>query len=126
MRKSKRAFKKRVIDGFDDDDGDDEIRYLEKLKNVKFFIGYDDEEFSRKYRRLFKFFGNVFEILEGSIFLRVGNDGKKKFLFEDTDYEEDEESVFDGEFEGRRKKKVRKGFVEFFVEFKRELIFIIR
>lgn len=126
VRKSKRAPKKRVIDGFDDDDGDDEIRYLEKLKNAKFSTGYDDEESSRKHRRLSKFSGNVPETLEGSTSSRVGNDGKKKSPSEDTDYEEDEEPASDGEPEGRRKKKARKGSVESPVEPKRELTLTTR
>ncbi|KAL9256272.1 hypothetical protein AKJ16_DCAP18279 [Drosera capensis] len=52
VRKSNRAPKKVVT--FDDEDEDEEIRYLEKLKNIKHCSGYkdDEEESTRKHRRL--------------------------------------------------------------------------
>ncbi|KAJ0101740.1 hypothetical protein Patl1_05378 [Pistacia atlantica] len=49
-RKSKRVSKRRLVDGEFDDDEDDEIRYLEKLKTSKVTSGYkdDDEELGKK------------------------------------------------------------------------------
>ncbi|CBI36960.3 unnamed protein product, partial [Vitis vinifera] len=53
VRKSKRVPKRRVLDGAFDDDEDDEIRYLEKLKTSKVTAGHkdDEEESGKKPRR---------------------------------------------------------------------------
>ncbi|KAJ8440854.1 hypothetical protein Cgig2_000742 [Carnegiea gigantea] len=128
VRKSKRVPKKRAIDTFDDDDVDDEIRYLEKLKNARLAAGIrdDDEESSRKHRRLSKFSGNSPENLEGSLSSRSSKDGKKRSPSEDTDYEEEEELLSDGEQESRKKKKARKDPVDSLVEPKREMTLTTR
>ncbi|XP_021770059.1 protein IWS1 homolog [Chenopodium quinoa] len=127
-RKSRRASKKRALDGFDDEDDDDEIRYLEKLKNAKYFNGFgeDDEESSRKHRRLSKFSGNVSQNSEVGASSRPGKDGKKRSPSEDTDYEGEEELVSDGEAEGKKKKKAKKEPVDAIVEPKRELTLTTR
>lgn len=126
-RKSKRAPKKRAVDGFDDDDDDDEIRYLEKLKNAKYYTGFgeDDEESSRKHRRLSKFSGNNSQNSEGGASSRLGKDGKKRSPSEDTDYEGEEELASEGEPEGK-KKKARKEPVDAIVEPKREMTLTTR
>ncbi|KAL2934880.1 INO80 complex subunit 2 [Bienertia sinuspersici] len=127
-RKSRRAPKKRAVDGFDDDDDDDEIRYLEKLKNAKFFtgLGEDDEESSRKHRRLSKFSGYVPQNSEVGVSSRLSKDGKKRSPSDDTDYDEEEDLAFDGEPEGKMKKKAKKEPVDLPVEPKRELTLTTR
>lgn len=126
-RKSKRAPKKRTVDGFDDDEDDDEIRYLEKLKNAKFFtgLGEDEEESSRKHRRLSKFSGNIPHNSDLVASSRLGKDGKKRSPSGDTDYEEEDE-ISDGEPDGKKRKKVRKEPVEAIAEPKRELTLTTR
>lgn len=127
-RKSRRASKKRAVDGFDDDDDDDEIRYLEKLKNAKFFtgLGEDDEESSRKHRRLSKFSGNLSQNSEVGTSSRLGKDGKKRSPSVDTDYDEAEDLASDGEPESKKKKKAKKEPVEALVEPKQELTLTTR
>lgn len=128
VRKSKRVPKKRVIDSFDDDDNDDEIRYLEKLKYARSAAGTrdDDEESSRKHRRLSKFSGNSPENLEGSVSSRSSKDAKKRSPSEDTEYDEEEELGSDGELESRKKKKARKDPVDSLVEPKQEMTLTTR
>ncbi|XP_074316022.1 uncharacterized protein LOC141652453 [Silene latifolia] len=125
-RKSRRASKKRATPGLDDDDeNDDEIRYLEKLKNIRLSSGFieDDEESSRKHRRLSKFAGKSPQNLEGT---SVAKDGKKRSPSMDTDYEEDEGLISDAEPDGRKRKKARRESVESPVEPKRELTLTTR
>lgn len=108
VRKSKRVPKRRVLDGaFDEDDGDDEIRYLEKIRIPK-VGGYRelDEELTQKQRNLSRNSkGGNYEILD-----EVGKsskDGKKSRSSrgsEDTDYEEEEEIPSDCEPGGKKKK----------------------
>ncbi|XP_016470168.1 uncharacterized protein LOC107792467 [Nicotiana tabacum] len=107
-RKSKRAPKRRVSEGFDEDDDDDEIRYLEKLKTSK-FAGYKDfeEELTKK-----RSFSRVSKVCKYEKDENVGSsrkDVRKKSEEgpEDTDYEV-EELLSDGEPEGRKKQKQRK------------------
>ncbi|KAH9609113.1 hypothetical protein KSS87_004479 [Heliosperma pusillum] len=124
-RKSRRASKKRATPGLDDDDeNDDEIRYLEKLKNARLSSGFveEDEESSRKHRRLSKFSGKSPQNLEG---MSVGKDGKKRSPSMDTDYEEDE-LISDGEPDSRKRKKARRESVESPLEPKRELTLTTR
>ncbi|GMH20905.1 hypothetical protein Nepgr_022747 [Nepenthes gracilis] len=128
VRKSRRVAKKRVIDGaFDDEDEDDEIRYLEKLKNSKFVAGYkyDNEESGNKHRRLSKASRNFGENMEGKP-STSGKEGKKKSPSEDTDYEEEEELLSDCENEGRAKKKPREEPVDLIIEPKREMTLTTR
>lgn len=97
-RKSKRVPKRRVSEWFDEDDKDDEIRYLEKLKTSK----YRDfeEDFTKKRSLKLCKYENVG---------RSRKDGRKKSEqgSEDTAYEA-EELLSDGEPEGKKKQKQRK------------------
>ncbi|KAL9242111.1 hypothetical protein vseg_016144 [Gypsophila vaccaria] len=131
-RKNRRAAKKRPADCLDDDDddNDDEIRYLEKLKNAKLSFGFgdEDEESSRKHRRLSKFSGNSSQSFEGtspSGSAPLGRDGKKKSASEDIDFEEDKDLIFDGEPDSRKKKKTRRELIDS-PEPKRELTLTTR
>ncbi|GAB2282191.1 hypothetical protein Dimus_016743 [Dionaea muscipula] len=129
-RKSKRAPKKRVKgEAFDDEDDDDEIRYLEKLRNIKFTSGYkdDEDESSKKHRRLSKVSETVGEAMETKIFFKSVKEGKRKSPSEDIDYEEEEDPTSDGEIDGRSKKKPRKEPVDsVVVEPKREMTLTTR
>ncbi|CAA0824905.1 Unknown protein [Striga hermonthica] len=103
VRKSKRVPKRRVLhaDFDDDDDADDEIRYLEKLKSSKMHKGgkYDNWE-------------------------DVGRLGRKPRTG-DIDYEEEEdEPSSDGE--GMRRKKLKKDLSELDMENKREIALTTR
>ncbi|KAK9930686.1 hypothetical protein M0R45_027715 [Rubus argutus] len=126
VRKSKRVPKRRVLDGeFGDDDEDDEIRYLEKLKTSKVTGGFreeDDEESSRKHRKL-----SVVSSIDNAGPSRSGKDLKRKSRTDgvsgDTDYEE-EDSLSDGELEGKKKQK--KEAVELLVDCKREMTLTTR
>ncbi|KAK9076537.1 hypothetical protein SSX86_004871 [Deinandra increscens subsp. villosa] len=100
VRKSRRLPKKRVLDGDIDEDDDDEIRYLEKLKTVKVAAAsrdYDDDS-SKKHKSL----SRVFEDDPGT--LRSGRDSVS---VDTTDYDE-EDLVSDHENEGSKVKKPRK------------------
>lgn len=126
VRKSKRVPKKRVLDGAFDEDDDDEIRYLEKLKTSKVAAAYRDfeEESSKKHRSLSRVSkGGKYDSLEDLGPLRSGKDGKKsksESLSVETDYEEGEELVSDHELEGKNKKKSRKDSPDSPTESKRE------
>ncbi|CAH9082584.1 unnamed protein product [Cuscuta epithymum] len=109
VRKSKRVPKRRVLDGaFDEDEEeDDEIRYLEKLKTSKVFGVRDfEEEPANKHRSLSRVSKSVEEI-GGST-----KDCKKRSFdksSEDTDYEAEEEVLLsDGEREAKKKQKQRR------------------
>ncbi|KAM4074114.1 hypothetical protein ACB094_10G069000 [Castanea mollissima] len=124
VRKSKRVPKRRVLDGEFGSEEDDEIRYLEKLRTSK-NTGYkEDEELSKKHRKLSRV-SNVENV--GSS--RSGKDGKRSksdIASEDTDYEEDEESRSDGEFEGKKMKKQKKESVDSLMVNKREMTLTMR
>ncbi|KAJ0932157.1 putative INO80 complex subunit B-like region, Zinc finger, HIT-type, INO80 complex, subunit Ies2 [Helianthus annuus] len=100
-RKSKRVPKKRVLDGdFIEEEDDDEIRYLEKLKTVRVAAAsrdYDDES-SKKHRSLSRV------SKEDPSVLRSGRDS----VSADTDYEEEDLVLSDHENEGNKGKKPRK------------------
>lgn len=107
VRKSKRMPKKRDLNGEFDDDDDDEIRYLEKLRTSKVAAGFKDagEESVIKQRSLSRDLksGNVKDFGPS----KSGKDGKKAKLERgspDTDYEEEEEVMSEGEPEGKKKK----------------------
>ncbi|RAL48041.1 hypothetical protein DM860_017832 [Cuscuta australis] len=107
VRKSKRVPKRRVLDGaFDEDDeDDDEIRYLEKLKTSKAYGVKDfEEDNSNKHRSLSQVSISVREIG------KLAKDGKKRpdKGSDDTDYEEEEILLSDGDCEGKRKQKQRR------------------
>lgn len=121
VRKSKRVPKRRVLDEeFGEDDEDDEIRYLEKLKS-KVTAGYkeDDEESSKKLRKL-----SSMENIGSS---RLAKDGKKSRsdrALEDTDYEE-EGLLSDGELECNKKKQ-KKESVDLLMDGKKEMTLTTR
>lgn len=132
VRKSKRVPKRRVLDGAFDDDEDDEIRYLEKLKISKVTAGHkdDEEESGKKPRRVSKM-----RAIDGKKDENLGSskDGKKKSrsdrVSEDTDYEEeqeDEEVISDSELEENKMKKLRKESVDSLSESKREMTLTTR
>lgn len=105
-RKSKRVPKRRVSEWFDEDDNDDEIRYLEKLKTSK-ISGYKDFEEELTKKRSLSRVSKVYEKDENVG--RSRKDGRKKSEqgSEDTAYEV-EELLSDGEPEGKKKQKQRK------------------
>ncbi|XP_028771043.1 uncharacterized protein LOC114728323 [Neltuma alba] len=126
IRKSKRVPKRRLLDGeFGDDDNDEEIRYLEKLKTSKVSAVYRDEEVSKKHRKL----SSVSDV-ETSASSRSVKDGKSKSIsdrmYEDTDYEEDEDSGSDVEPEHKKKRKQKKESVDVLMDSKREMTLTTR
>ncbi|OMO64001.1 PAPA-1-like conserved region [Corchorus capsularis] len=128
VRKSKRVPKRRVLDEeFGEDDEDDEIRYLEKLKTSKISPGYreDDDESGKKQKKLSRV--SNMENLGPS---RSSKDEKRKSrsdrVSEDTDYEEEDELVSDSELEGKKRKKQRKESVDVLMETKREMTLTTR
>ncbi|VFQ78546.1 unnamed protein product [Cuscuta campestris] len=126
VRKSKRVPKRRVLDGaFDEDDeDDDEIRYLEKLKTSKAFGLKDyEEEKSNKHRSLSQVSKSVGEIG------KLAKDGKKRSDkgSDDTEYEEEEMLLSDGDCEGKRRQKQRRDSPpDIVMESKRELALTTR
>ncbi|KAI3449388.1 hypothetical protein Pfo_006053 [Paulownia fortunei] len=118
-RKSKRVPKRRVLDGeFDEDDEDDEIRYLEKLKTSK-ITGYKDLE-AQSTRKLQN--GGKYDNMEDVG--RLGRDARKS-RSGDMDYEEEEEPS-DGDPEGKNKKKQKKDLSDLPTENKREMALTTR
>ncbi|CAO2818718.1 unnamed protein product [Amaranthus hypochondriacus] len=113
--KNKQISKKRVSDGFDDYEDDDEVRYMKKLKIAKCYAGFgkDDENPSRKHQRSS---GNIPLNTAADASLRLGKDGKKRSPSEGTDYVEEEEPASNGEPVGKIKKKSRKEPVDALVE----------
>ncbi|XP_038898948.1 ABC transporter F family member 4 isoform X1 [Benincasa hispida] len=125
LRKSKRASKKRVLDGDFDDDDDDEIRYLEKLRTSKAYAGYrdDGEEPSKKQRKL-----SSISSMESYGASKHDKDEKKArsdMASDDKDYEEEEESASDGDVDGNHKKQ-RKESIDALMEGKREMTLTTR
>ncbi|KAG6593245.1 uncharacterized protein LOC111460665 [Cucurbita moschata] len=125
LRKSKRASKKRVLDGDFDDDDDDEIRYLEKLKTSRASVGYHDdgEGPSKKQRKL-----SSISSMENYGALKHDKDGKKartEMGSDDKDYEEEEESASDGVVEANHKKQ-RKESIDTLMDGKREMTLTTR
>ncbi|KAG4138415.1 hypothetical protein ERO13_D07G133300v2 [Gossypium hirsutum] len=128
VRKNKRAPKRRLLDGeFSEDDNDDEIRYLEKLKTSKISPAYkeDDDEPGKKQKKLSRV-----SIIENFGTSSSAKDEKRKHrsdrVSEDTDYEEEDEPVTDSELEGKKKRKQRKESVEPSMESKREITLTTR
>ncbi|GLT66256.1 hypothetical protein SLA2020_386300 [Shorea laevis] len=133
LRKSKRVPKKRLLEGvLDDDEDDDEIRYLEKVRTTRttadYGVDYEDDEGDRKLRKISKVLKRDMHALydmelENYPSSRLGKDGKKSRsarASEDTDYVEEEESVSDVEPENR-KKKARKETIDLLGDSKKEM-----
>ncbi|KAL5782148.1 hypothetical protein ACOSP7_007177 [Xanthoceras sorbifolium] len=90
VRKSKRVPKRRALDvGFDgeDDDEDDELRYLGKLGAPKVAACYEDEE--------------------------VAGIGREQGIYKDKKYMEDEEEPTSEDEPGSKRKKLEKGPISF-------------
>ncbi|KAM1759300.1 hypothetical protein ACFX11_008310 [Malus domestica] len=126
VRKSKRVPKRRVLDGdFGDEEEDDEIRYLEKLKISKVAAVYrdDDDESSRKHRKL-----SAVSNIDNAGASRLDKDLKRKSRTDrvsgDTDYEEEQDSLSDGELEGKKKQK--KEAVDSLMDGKKEMTLTTR
>ena len=118
VRKSKRVPKRRMLDvGFNDEDEDEEIRYLGKLNASKVpkvagdYQGEDKDDFDAYMSPV------------------LGKDGKKKSrlgkVYEDKDYMEDEEPISDDEHETTRKRP-RKESLDLLVEGRKEMSFTTR
>ncbi|XP_058082224.1 uncharacterized protein LOC131230358 [Magnolia sinica] len=138
VRKSKRVPKRRVLDGaLDDEDEDDELRYLGRLKiakaNADYITDYDDgEEDSRKRRTLktsrSRIAAGEYDGVDGYGLLRSSKEGKKKSRLErgseDADYIEDEdydEPGSDGGFDANMRKKQRKESLDSLADTKKEI-----
>ncbi|XP_068311239.1 actin cytoskeleton-regulatory complex protein pan1-like [Pyrus communis] len=126
VRKSKRVPKRRILDGdFGDEEEDDEIRYLEKLKISKVAAVYrdDDDESSRKHRKL-----SAVSNIDNASASRLDKDLKRKSRTDrvsgDTDHEEEQGSLSDGEVEGKKKQK--KEAVNSLVDGKKEVTLTTR
>lgn len=131
VRKSKRMPKRRVLDEAFDEEDDNEIRYLKKLKLSKVAAGnkHFHGESSINEQRILMASKNSKQgnILDNFVSSSI-KDGKKKCIIsergcEDTDYEK--ELVSDDELEGK-KKKMRKECNDFPFEHKRELALTTR
>ncbi|KAK8495396.1 hypothetical protein V6N12_044371 [Hibiscus sabdariffa] len=128
LRKSKRVPKRRLLDGeFSEDDEDDEIRYMEKLKTSKISPAYkEDEDESGKKQKKISMVSNI----EKFGMSRSAKNEKRKHksdkVSEDNDYGEEDEIVSDSELENKKKKKQRKESVDTSMESKREITFTTR
>ncbi|KAK8540987.1 hypothetical protein V6N13_061035 [Hibiscus sabdariffa] len=128
LRKSKRVPKRRLLDGeFSEDDEDDEIRYMEKLKTSKISPAYkEDEDESGKKQKNISMVSNI----EKFGMSRSAKNEKRKHksdkVSEDNDYGEEDEIVSDSELENKKKKKQRKESVDTSMESKREITFTTR
>ncbi|MQM03658.1 hypothetical protein Taro_036440 [Colocasia esculenta] len=115
VRKSKRVPKRRVLDGAFDDDEDDELRYLERLKTTKLNSdpvaqhdnGGSDSNKKQKFSKLSK--RASYEVDEDFSLSRRSKEGKKKSRSdrepEDVDYVEDEEAGSDVSESGSKKQR---------------------
>lgn len=126
VRKSKRVPKRRVLRGeSSDEEEDDEIRYLEKLKTSKVSAVYRDDEVSKKHRKL-----SSVSNMENAASSRLSKDDTKKSrsdrIKEDIDYEEEEETGSDGEHNDRKKKRQRKESVDVLMDSKKEITLTTR
>ncbi|XP_044502463.1 uncharacterized protein LOC123223370 [Mangifera indica] len=128
FRKSKRVSKRCVLDGEFEDDDDDEIRYLEKLKTSKSTSGCkdDDEESGQKHQKLSRLSN-----LENIGSSRSVKEGKKKSrpdrVSRDTDYEdEEEEPASDGDTVDRENEKQKKESIDSLMDNKRGIALTTR
>lgn len=92
VRKSKRVPKRRVLDGaFDEDEQDDELRYLEKIRIPK-VEGPEPTNKQRNLSRVSK--SGRYEILEeGGKSSKDGKRSRSDRVSEDADFEEEEEML---------------------------------
>lgn len=115
--KSKSVVKKYSSDeGYDEEDDDDEIRYLQKLKTSK-IASYENTEYEiqtrgKKLRKIDSVMNrNINEypsvIRDNDPFRSVKESKKSRSarVYEDTDYMEEEQSVSDGEIKHKNKKQ---------------------
>ncbi|KAE8708690.1 receptor-like serine/threonine-protein kinase ALE2-like isoform X1 [Hibiscus syriacus] len=126
VRKSKRVPNRRLLDGeFSEDDNDDEIRYMEKLRTSKISPEYKEDESSKKQKKI-----STVSNIENFGMSRSAKNEKRKHksdkVSEDTDYEEEDELVSDTELQGKKKKKQRKEPVDTSMESKREITLTTR
>lgn len=118
VRKSKRVPKKRVLDCEFDDEEDDEIRYLEKLRTSKIVLDSsiefedtgEDSVKKRKLSKIPKSRNMPYEVDEDFIVSRSSRDGRRKSKSgretNDNEYAEEEEPPSsDGGPDARRKKQ---------------------
>lgn len=139
VRKSKRIPKKRLLEGVLDDEDDDEIQYLERLRTRSpsdYGLDYEDNEGDRKLRKISKVLKRDMHVQHAlndvepgnSGTSRLGKDGKKSRsgrVSEDIDYVEDDDSVSDVEPD-IRKKKARKETDDFLADSKKEIVVTTR
>lgn len=127
VRKGKRVPKKHELDGEFDEEEDDEIRYLEKLKTSKVIARYkeEDEETGKKLQK----FSRV-SSLENVGISRSGKDGRRKsrpdIVSEEFNYEEEEEPVSDGMVGSKIQKKQKKESVDSLMGIKKEMTLTTR
>lgn len=118
VRKSKRVPKRRVLDGaLEEGDGDDEIRYLEKLKTPKVSTDYtsefeDDGEESLKKKNLSKVSKSRrigYDVDEDYGSSRLARENRKRLRTgrgsDDTDYNDEEEPGSDDGVDPKGKKQ---------------------
>lgn len=88
VQKSSRTSKKRAVDDRFDDEDDEEIRYLKKLRAYRASSGYAErlEEGSRKTKGISKIMGLTDSSDYGSFGFDKG--GRKSRIYENNDYEE--------------------------------------
>lgn len=131
VRKSNRVPKRRVLDvGFnEDDDKDEEIRYLERL-NASKNEGYNEDWKDCRSHKEHGFFKaqKSRALVDGLYDNDVGNYGSSRQAkevrkmsrsekeFEDIDYVEEEESILSDEEPGPSGKKLKKGSPNLFAE----------
>ncbi|KAH7838915.1 hypothetical protein Vadar_032662 [Vaccinium darrowii] len=126
IRKSKRVPKRRVLDGaFDEEDEDDEIRYLEKLKFSKVAAvskGFEEDS-RKKQQQISRVSKNTKRdvVSEDYIHGRSSKKSRSERGSEGTDYEEEEEVVSDGGGpDVKKKKKPRNDSIDSPIESKRD------
>ncbi|KAL5700872.1 hypothetical protein ACHQM5_026274 [Ranunculus cassubicifolius] len=107
VRKSRRVPKRRALDDAFEDEDDDEIRYLEKLRNLKGnadnWSKYEENEEGSKHQqkisRVSKRNVDHKDVEDAKVSPSSGRDAKKSRLdkvSKDADYKEEEEPVSDG------------------------------
>lgn len=112
-RKSKRVPKRRLLDlGVDDNNDDEEIRYLGRLNASKISEDYEDEESSQLVDGMYggdvEYYGSPRSVKDGRKKSRV------ETVYEDGDYvEQDKEASLDNEL---KYKRLKRGSLDLFVE----------